>query len=132
MVKGYCRDCSYPLEQLTENKCPECGRKFQPDAPYTWDPTPAARRHRCRQAFFDTIQWAYIILFGLVTLQLFVLQVVRQIHDKRAGTAPYDPMMTSTLDLGSGGQNVNVFVFCLSLLLSIILGWIIGRRAMND
>jgi methionyl-tRNA synthetase len=132
MVKGYCRDCSYSLDQLTENQCPECGRKFEPESPNTWDPTPEARRRRRRRAVFDAIQWGFFTLFVLGFFQLFFQQALRQILDWQSETSPDDPMMTQTLEWGWKGQNISVFIFCLSLLLSIILGWIMGRRVMND
>lgn len=32
----YCIDCKYQLKGLTENRCPECGREFDPDSPLTF------------------------------------------------------------------------------------------------
>ena len=32
----YCRGCSYPLNFLPENRCPECGRDFDPADPKTF------------------------------------------------------------------------------------------------
>jgi hypothetical protein len=32
-VVGYCIDCNYPLQGLTSNRCPECGRAFDPADP---------------------------------------------------------------------------------------------------
>lgn len=32
---GLCLGCSYPLRSLPEHRCPECGRAFDPDNPYT-------------------------------------------------------------------------------------------------
>src|SRR5947207_1871386 len=28
---GLCLDCNYPLQHLASQRCPECGRKFDPD-----------------------------------------------------------------------------------------------------
>lgn len=32
-----CKTCQYPLKQLTEPRCPECGRGFDPKDPRTFD-----------------------------------------------------------------------------------------------
>jgi hypothetical protein len=32
----YCRHCGYILDHLAENRCPECGRHFDPDDPRTY------------------------------------------------------------------------------------------------
>lgn len=32
----HCIDCSYDLRALTEPRCPECGRAFDPDDPATY------------------------------------------------------------------------------------------------
>lgn len=29
-IKSWCLDCDYPLKGLTEKRCPECGREFNP------------------------------------------------------------------------------------------------------
>ncbi len=41
--KRYCLGCSYPLDWLSENRCPECGRPFQPENPETFARSP--RKH---------------------------------------------------------------------------------------
>ena len=33
-----CRDCEYVLDRLPSNRCPECGRRFDPDDPGTYGP----------------------------------------------------------------------------------------------
>ncbi len=42
-----CLSCKYDLRNLTENRCPECGRVFDPNDPRTFDdetaPEPASR-----------------------------------------------------------------------------------------
>lgn len=32
----YCRECSYVLDALPENRCPECGKSFDPQNPGTF------------------------------------------------------------------------------------------------
>lgn len=34
-ARGRCRKCDYPLRGLIENRCPECGRPFDPGDPKT-------------------------------------------------------------------------------------------------
>jgi hypothetical protein len=34
---GNCRDCGYPLVRLLSDRCPECGRPFDPTDPRTMD-----------------------------------------------------------------------------------------------
>jgi hypothetical protein len=34
---GNCRDCGYPLARLLSDRCPECGRPFDPTNPRTMD-----------------------------------------------------------------------------------------------
>jgi hypothetical protein len=33
-----CKACRYSLKNLTEHRCPECGREFDPSDPNTFDP----------------------------------------------------------------------------------------------
>ncbi|MCI0629205.1 MAG: hypothetical protein L0Y44_00945 [Phycisphaerales bacterium] len=35
-----CKTCHYSLKNLTEHRCPECGRAFDPDYPETFAPDP--------------------------------------------------------------------------------------------
>jgi len=32
-----CLNCKYDLRQLSEHRCPECGREFDPDDPQTFE-----------------------------------------------------------------------------------------------
>jgi hypothetical protein len=36
LVNAFCLECSYSLRGLAENRCPECGRAFDPDDPGTY------------------------------------------------------------------------------------------------
>ena len=40
----YCLGCSYALDGLPENRCPECGRPFDPDESRTFSPRPRAKK----------------------------------------------------------------------------------------
>jgi len=40
----YCLGCSYVLDGLPENRCPECGRPFEPDDPTTFSMSPRGAR----------------------------------------------------------------------------------------
>jgi hypothetical protein len=33
--RGLCLECNYPLEHLSSQRCPECGRPFDPSDPST-------------------------------------------------------------------------------------------------
>ena len=46
----HCLSCGYNLKQLTENRCPECGRAFSPDQPRSYG---QANTHRL-------LRWALI------------------------------------------------------------------------
>jgi hypothetical protein len=38
-VTMLCKSCHYPLKQLAEPRCPECGRAFDPHDPTTFETT---------------------------------------------------------------------------------------------
>lgn len=48
-----CLDCGYILGGLPENRCPECGRPFDPNDPQTYDPHGLAG-----QVFSQAATWA--------------------------------------------------------------------------
>src|SRR5689334_6297711 len=37
LLAARCLDCGYSLRGLPESRCPECGRRFDPDDPVTFD-----------------------------------------------------------------------------------------------
>ncbi len=55
----YCRKCGYQLAGLSENRCPECGRPFDPSNPRTFLRHPKGWRVR---------QWLRRIAWGLLAL----------------------------------------------------------------
>jgi hypothetical protein len=38
---GFCKSCHYNLHGLSDARCPECGRMFDPASPLTFDRTPS-------------------------------------------------------------------------------------------
>src|SRR6185503_12223613 len=44
-----CKSCHYSLANLTEHRCPECGRHFDPSDPTTFDVLAKFRRSRKRR-----------------------------------------------------------------------------------
>jgi hypothetical protein len=42
--QAYCLGCRYNLRGLTEPRCPECGRAFDPGDPRTWSTTAIRKR----------------------------------------------------------------------------------------
>ena len=51
----YCRACSYVLDGLTEHRCPECGRAFDPELRRTYRMRPKRRR-----------RWLILLLVALL------------------------------------------------------------------
>ena len=50
----YCKDCQYDLRSTTEQRCPECGRAFDPEDAKSFQPEAVRRR-----------AWGiYLIIFG--------------------------------------------------------------------
>ena len=65
---GLCLDCYYPLRDLGENRCPECGRPFDPRLPRTMNmggrPGPVAR------LFLRAVPWPVMVFAALPLLPL--------------------------------------------------------------
>ncbi|HVU63795.1 MAG TPA: hypothetical protein VHC70_07455 [Phycisphaerales bacterium] len=45
-VQGFCRSCDYPLGAVVGNRCPECGREFDPSDARTFEKRPRQARRR--------------------------------------------------------------------------------------
>jgi hypothetical protein len=58
-----CKTCQYPLANLTERRCPECGRAFDPANPRTWS-LPGDGRHR-------RLRWGLLVMH--IVIVLFVI-----------------------------------------------------------
>jgi hypothetical protein len=59
----FCRSCGYDLRSLTENRCPECGREFDPGQRRTYDLKP---RRRALTRWIGRI--ALLAVIAIVTL----------------------------------------------------------------
>jgi hypothetical protein len=46
LMTKYCSRCSYPLDYLPENRCPECGQAFDPEDPESFRTVPVNARSR--------------------------------------------------------------------------------------
>src|SRR5690606_19416996 len=73
-----CLDCDYLLQGLTESRCPECGRRFDP-----WDPVTTSSARRLPRRMVCLLQppgWPLHVAVSLVfTLSLLAF----------TGPAPY-------------------------------------------
>jgi hypothetical protein len=50
-----CLSCNYSLDNLAEDRCPECGEKFDPKDPCTFDPA-------CRLFITKRLVWVLVAL----------------------------------------------------------------------
>jgi hypothetical protein len=65
-VDARCIDCGYALRELNEHRCPECGRTFDPQNPFSMN-TPLYRQR------LRTASWVPALLFATTFIALFVL-----------------------------------------------------------
>ena len=74
----HCLDCDYSLHNLSENRCPECGRAFDPDDPTTYRPLDEnQRRLQMRQEIKGiAIAVGFVIILAMVffLIDLFVIK----------------------------------------------------------
>jgi rubredoxin len=69
-----CRNCGYDLRSLSQSRCPECGRVFNPARPWTYLDKPVSGRGRLGAAFGGVV----LIVSPLLTawlLDVGVLQI---------------------------------------------------------
>lgn len=57
-----CLSCQYELRNLTDRRCPECGRAFDPDDPRTFE-TDAVVRERALERAFNALGFCFIGTF---------------------------------------------------------------------
>ena len=68
----YCKSCQYALRDLHSRACPECGRSFDPDNPWTTSAYPGGPVSRAFAGFARVLTWAFIV----VTLVAIVLSTL--------------------------------------------------------
>ena len=71
----HCLSCQYDLQNLTEHRCPECGRIFDPNDDRTFQ-SPASSRLRLRVTSLALLLFAACAI-GLPFV-VFIIQLIRQ------------------------------------------------------
>jgi hypothetical protein len=71
-------ECRYPLDGLLSNRCPECGREFDPNNPHTYL---ASRKQIKRISKWDALLVSGLVIAGLIVIHDFGSGV----YDKLAG-----------------------------------------------
>lgn len=68
----YCRSCHYMLVGLPENRCPDCGRLFDPDKPSTflWHPKQSS------QQWWVIASWFWVLCCGMLIGGFMVVLLV--------------------------------------------------------
>jgi len=62
-----CLSCKYDLRNLSENRCPECGRVFDPNDPLTFLPDAGDRR-----PIGWIMIWLLVCIVALVLITLYL------------------------------------------------------------
>jgi hypothetical protein len=82
----HCLTCNYDLSNLTEHRCPECGRDFDPDDASTFDTTYSRDMRYIRKYF---VRFAFNLFGSLAIVMIVILadlcQVVTELYDKFMG-----------------------------------------------
>ncbi len=82
-----CIACHYSLKDLTEHRCPECGRAFDPEKPNTFDSDPEVRRALQVQKIRQ--YWIGVALYCAVPILLSILLSNCDTSDhQRSSSAP--------------------------------------------
>lgn len=131
MVNGYCRRCSYPLDQLEHNQCPECGQKFNPAESNTYDATPKARIHRNRERIEACFRWSLIAFFVQAFFMWSLFLFWNRYQDVSAGINLNHPENTKVIDFDPVGQTVHFCVLGVIMVESIFFGWYMSGQEMD-
>ena len=70
--KRYCLGCRHSLQDLDNNQCPECDRKFDPNDPKTFSTRPRTMR---------VIDWIFLIALYAYVLALAGLAISKWIPE---------------------------------------------------
>jgi hypothetical protein len=65
-----CLSCKYDLSHLTEHRCPECGREFDPNDPKSFETLKSARRRAWMRFLFWILGlWAFSTLVYILVME---------------------------------------------------------------
>jgi hypothetical protein len=70
-----CLECAYNLHSLTERRCPECGKEFDPDDPSTYELTSPALRRRARAKLAFILAATANAIVGALSVVLFFVAI---------------------------------------------------------
>ena len=67
----WCLRCQYPLNAVTDNRCPECGKGFDPDDPATFITDPVGRKLNKYAPWIFVGAIALLAIVDIVSQRLF-------------------------------------------------------------
>lgn len=79
----FCQRCAYPLDGLGENRCPECGRPFDPEDSETFDGPRARIGHRHLIAA--------LVGLGVLCVSFVIAGLASQMHAKALAAGAWAP-----------------------------------------
>ena len=68
----HCIDCDYALKKLKANRCPECGRAFDPADPATYRPVSSDHRKAYIISEIKTAGFIFVLLLIAVLPAMFI------------------------------------------------------------
>jgi len=113
----YCRRCGYVLDGLSDHRCPECGRPFDPANRRTYRTTPRRR-------------WSWKIIGALIGFGVVAIPTVVLAIDIYFNTDPGSPggagLLLSFL------AKYSFLAACVSVPLGALVGWHYDRRKRRE
>jgi hypothetical protein len=79
-----CKSCHYPLKQLSEPRCPECGREFDPNDAETFISSIADVWERRVRMLLFTLCMVVLACFLLASLIALVSWLIGSLYTHRA------------------------------------------------
>jgi hypothetical protein len=104
----WCRKCGYPLDGLSENRCPECGREFDPDNKRSYLSWP----FRVGRTFSTAAAFSFV--FAVLTAMLWVRSYYVVDH-LSGGYWKYGGVFTSAIVTFGSSQGLCQFHFPANL-----------------
>jgi hypothetical protein len=124
-----CLSCNYDLRNLPDNRCPECGREFDPNDASTFL-DPVSRRKRLWIEALIVCALTYVLLLTQCLLSGFREQNELQSFS-RAGGFAFSPDPPSLLIVRAGVQALLLCLIGVPIMLLLyfalrfVLGWLI-------